>query len=398
MNILWISLYPPLPLNFGGPVGIYKRLVELRKYNDIYLFYINENNDELYDVELSKLCKQVHSYHRNSIRSIDSIINLVRYPYTAATRFSKKMRDDICACIENQKIDLINVEFPQMCINLKGIKERYGIPIVMHEHNNEWNRFLQMSKTVSGVKALLYRRESRLLYRMERELVNKSMINHYTFLSDKDCENFAKEFSVNKERLSLVPLGADNTPLPQDSHLGKNIIFCAAMDSELNQEAVKWFINNVFPRICEQVSNVTFYIVGREPSDDIKNMASDNIVVTGTVADLKEYYKMADVVVIPLLHGGGVKVKLLEAVGFDRNIVTTSVGIEGTSFDPNDQILVSDEAEEFASNCIRILIDKEYANFLRMNTRKHYLDNYTWESIGEKYNLLMKRIKEQKEL
>ena len=87
MNILWVSLYPPLPLNFGGPVGIYKRLVELRKYNNVFLFYINEDNDRTYDMRLSELCVEVHSYKRNKIYDKDSLIKIISYPLTAATRY-----------------------------------------------------------------------------------------------------------------------------------------------------------------------------------------------------------------------------------------------------------------------------------------------------------------------
>ena len=71
MNILWVSLYPPLPLNFGGPIGIYKRLVELSKNNKIFLFYINDVDDESYDVQLIGLCEEVHSYKRNMIMSFE---------------------------------------------------------------------------------------------------------------------------------------------------------------------------------------------------------------------------------------------------------------------------------------------------------------------------------------
>lgn len=392
MNIIWISLYPPLPLNFGGPVGIYKRLIELQKNNNIYLFYINEDGNESYDQELHNFCTEVHSYPRNSITSINTLKYIFRLPYTAATRINKSMQNDIVKCIKHFDIDLINVEFPQMCANIFKIKKRFNIPVVLHEHNNEWNRFVQMAITVSGIKKILYKREARLLHSLEKHLETKGIIDHYTFLSDKDRDNFTAEFNIDIIKTSLVPLGADGLPLPKYNHTGKNIIFCAAMDSELNQEAAKWFVNKIYNSILKEVPDAFFYIVGRNPSEDIKRMNSDKVIVTGTVKDVKKYYYIADLIVIPLLHGGGVKVKLLEAVGYNRNIVTTSIGIEGTKFGNFKQILVADEADLFAEYCIRILNDDDYAKKLRIEMNKFFLENYTWEQIGKKYNELMNSI------
>lgn len=389
MNILWVSLYPPLPLNFGGPVGIYKRLIELRKYNNIYLFYINEENNSDYNASLVELCDEVHSYQRNGITSKDTLFKIFGYPYTAATRYISQMQLDIEDCIRRNDIDLINVEFPQMCVNLEATHALHkDIPIVLHEHNNEWLRFAQMADAVTGLKKILYKRESRLLYKLEKKIETQKLVSLYTFLSDKDQKQFAKNFDIDFNRTVLVPLGADvidNLEI-ENGVTEKNIMFCAAMDSELNQEAALWFTRNVFPLIKSSIPGVKFYIVGRNPSDEILSLSSDDIVVTGTVDSLVEYYSKADLVVIPLLHGGGVKVKLLEAVGYNKNIVTTSIGIEGTLFDTKEHIPVCDDNDNFANTCKRILTDDDYAKSLRDKTRGFFLENYTWDNIGKKYN------------
>lgn len=398
MNILWVSLYPPLPLNFGGPVGIYKRLVELRKYNNVFLFYINEDNDRTYDMRLSELCVEVHSYKRNKIYDKDSLIKIISYPLTAATRYVTKMQIDIEKCIIDNKIDLINVEFPQMCVNLTEVHTRYpDIPIVLHEHNNEWVRFSQMADAVSGLRKYMYKRESRLLYKLERKLEESDLVNLYTFLSNKDQAHFIDTFNIEQVRTALVPLGADVFEKEHIKRVDNNkiIMFCAAMDSEMNQEATLWFVEMVLPLIKDKIDNLIFYIVGRNPSDEINKLANESVIVTGTVESLAEYYNKADLVVIPLLHGGGVKVKLLEAVGYDKNIVTTSVGIEGTLFDNKAHIPVCDDATEFANACIKILLDGDYAVSLRESTRKFFLENYTWERIGQKYNYILTQVSQK---
>ena len=103
---------------------------------------------------------------------------------------------------------------------------------------------------------------------------------------------------------------------------------------------------------------------------------------------------MITLVVIPLLHGGGVKIKLLEAVGRGKVIVSTSVGIEGTSFIPDEHILVANDSQSFAQKCIKALIDTELTTGLTNRMNQHFAENYQWETIGKAYQAKLEKIAE----
>lgn len=394
MNIIWVSLYPPLPLNFGGPVGIYHRVKEISKHkNSIYLFYINDDDND-YDQELNHYCKEVHSYKRNK-KNLELLFNCLRYPYTVATRNIRILQDDIEKCIQNEKIDLINIEFPQMCVNILGFCNKYNIPIILHEHNNEWSRFSQMAEASNGLRKIFLRIESRRLFHFEKKIEKTGSINYYSFLSTADQKNHIRFMNVNSERTFLVPLGGEYKPLPEKKHEGTIFVFCAAMDSEMNEEAALWFAKEVFNRLDRD--NCKLYIVGRNPSEHIYNIQSTNIIVTGSVASLEVYYSIADVVVIPLLHGGGVKVKLMEAIGYGKLVLTTSVGSEGTIFS-KDNILIADNAEQMIDQCNRI-IDGDYdLKVIKQKMINLFCCNYQWSAIGDEYNLRMKTIALGKDL
>ena len=169
------------------------------------------------------------------------------------------------------------------------------------------------------------------------------------------------------------------------AHRGTNIIFCAAMDAQMNVEAALWFAKEILPIISKKIEHVKFFIVGREPQEEVKKLACENIIVSGTVESLDEYYRRADLIVIPLLHGGGVKVKLLEAIGRKKRIVTTSIGIEGTSFLPNIHIPVADEPVKFAELCVDVLLNPECYEEMYRQTFKLFKENFTWNAIGAMY-------------
>jgi glycosyltransferase involved in cell wall biosynthesis len=393
MNIVWVSLYPPLPLNFGGPIGIYHKVKEISRKNNIFLFYLCDEDPSSYETELSLMCREVHGYKRERKISLSLLLDFLRYPYTVATRKTKVMSRDISDCIRRHSIDILLVEFPQMCINLPHGKRQKKLPIVLNEHNNEWDRFAQMSASVKGIRRLLFQRESYKLHQFEKKLERAGRIDCYAFLSAKDRKRMIQDMHIPASRTFLAPLGGEEQVIDTISHQGKNFMFIAAMDGETNEEAVLWFCQSVLPLFRDK--NVKFYVIGRNPSSRVQALTAENIVVTGAVESLIPYYALADAIVIPLLHGGGVKVKLMEAVGHGKNVITTSVGAEGTMFTEED-LWIGDRAEELAAFCRKVIEEDPELVVKRKHMMETFRKYYSWDKIGDAYeNHLKKTIKQR---
>ena len=143
------------------------------------------------------------------------------------------------------------------------------------------------------------------------------------------------------------------------------------MSNEFNPEGALWFVNEVLPRIKCNIRDIKFYIVGKDPIEKLKALSDPNVIVTGFVEDLDPYYQMADIVVIPVLHGGGVKLKLLEAMGYNKTVVSTSQGARGTDFVDGESILIADDAEKFAENCVSVLNDPVAFQLLKKKGRRN---------------------------
>lgn len=388
MNILWITLESILPANSGGRIGVYKRLERIAKKNAIFLYYPYDNEDEaIYLAELEKICHEVHIYKRNRLGKTG--INLIKYPYTVASRKILQMRKDIEKCILDKNIDIINVDFPHMCVNLLGIETH--IPIIINEHNIEWKVYQTISKSQKSLlKKVAYYIDAYRLKYYEQNLMKRMRFSKVTFVSEKDMEYMIDSKLINEKQAELVPVGADiHEPLCFEKHNGKNIIFVGKMSYGPNIEAAKWFVKEVFPRLREMIEDVKFYIVGKDPSDDIKRMESEDIIVTGLVDNVKKFYTISDLVVIPLKNGGGVKVKLLEAISYNKPIVSTSIGVEGTYYS-NHYIPVADDADIFADYCMHCLTDQRY--YEKEKIYNYFIENYTWAEIGNKYNDIMQKV------
>lgn len=397
MKILWITLESILPANSGGRFATFKRIERLSKTEDIYIFYPYDNNDEIkYEKELKKYCKGVYSYSRNENKK-SALLNLFKYPYTISSRNIKNMQNDIKICIEKNKIDVIIVDYPHMFVNLLNIKT--NIPIILNEYNIEWKIYKTISNSQKNIlKKVAYFIDSFRLKKYENKIAKKFNIDTVTFVSSSDLEFFKNNYYYNKQKtkLELVPIGADLIEISKNKekieNIQKNIIFVGKMSYGPNVEAVIWFVNNVFTKIHKQHDNVKFYIVGKDPTENVLNLASENVIVTGMVDSVEKYYDLADLVVIPLFNGGGVKVKLLEAISHNKKIVATTKGVEGTIYANGDIIPVSNNPKEFANLCIKSLMNDEEIIKRNEKAYKTFVENYTWENICENYKKIIENV------
>ena len=386
MKIIWLMNECPLPANTGGRIGMFKRLEQVSKANDVYLFYVCDSDEELNTSDaLLKYCKKVFAYKRK--KGIGNVLRSIKMPFTIVSRNIKRMQADIETLIEEENPDLINVDFPQMCVNLVRIAKDQDIPIVLNEHNIEWQFYKQLSESgMKFPKKSIYAFDSKRLKKYEEKLVKKLSFSGITFVSDRDmC--YYKKWLGDVSDMIHIPVGADDRVVKQMPANGdcKKVVFVGLMSAAPNEEGAEWFALNVLPEILKVYPKTVFYAVGKNPTDRVKCLAGDNVKVTGMVESVDNYYNDADLVVIPLFHGGGVKVKLLEAVSFARPIVSTSSGVEGTAFIPGEHLYVADSVDEFAECCIKALSFDADTEKMVKSAHEFFKKNYTWAEIGKRY-------------
>ena len=130
-------------------------------------------------------------------------------------------------------------------------------------------------------------------------------------------------------------------------------MFVGGFNHRPNEDAVIWFVKQIWPSISNRVPECKFIIVGSNPTEKVKSLASKNIIVTGFVTDeeLKEYYSNCRVCVIPLRYGAGVKGKTIEAIYNKIPIVSTSIGVEGLD-EIENYISVANNSEDFVDKVL----------------------------------------------
>ena len=150
-----------------------------------------------------------------------------------------------------------------------------------------------------------------------------------------------------------------------------------------NVNGVEWFIKDIFPKVLAKYPNLKFYIVGKNPPEKIykyQNMYKENLIITGYVDDERPYIAKADAFIVPLKIGGGMRIKILNALAMKTAIVTTTVGVEGISLG-KESILIADSEEQFSSAILDILGDKQFSTETALNGLYEVKQKYSNESI-----------------
>jgi glycosyltransferase involved in cell wall biosynthesis len=147
-----------------------------------------------------------------------------------------------------------------------------------------------------------------------------------------------------------------------------------------NIDAVKWFVQRVYPFIRQQRPDVEFDVVGSRPPPELLALsgAGLGINVVGYVEDPTSYQRRSAVMVVPLLAGGGMRVKILNALAMGIPIVSTTLGCEGIEVTPEQDILIGDIPDEFAAQVLRVLNEPNLGRQLAANGRKLAEEKYDY--------------------
>jgi glycosyltransferase involved in cell wall biosynthesis len=154
------------------------------------------------------------------------------------------------------------------------------------------------------------------------------------------------------------------------------IVFTGQMDYRPNIEAVSWFARDILPALRARYPGLRFAIVGRAPTVAVQALASDAVIVTGAVDDVRPWLAAADVCVAPLRLARGIQNKVLEAMAMARPVVASVAAAEG--IDHGGTLRVADDAATQVAAIAALLDDPRAAAALGAAARARVIARYDW--------------------
>lgn len=381
--LLFLCHRIPFPPNKGDKIRSFNMLKALSKTFDIYLAcFVDDPYDWQYADKLDKFCKQKLLLKQDKtiakIKGLQAFITgqAISLPYY----FSRAMANWVDNALAIHGIENIFIYSSSMAQYVEGeaYSAHHRVIDFVDVDSDKWQQYALGKR---GLARWVYLRECQKLQVFENEIAEQ--FDHSLFVSPQEANLFKQQIPEKvAAKVSGMLNGVDSEFFdPQNSGIqaldeAVDVVFTGAMDYWANIDAVIWFSAKVWPLVKAKYPKATFFVVGGNPSPQIKALDGQlDIKVTGRVVDVRPYIRRAKVVVAPLQIARGLQNKVLEAMSMAKPIVATIMAIEGIEA-RNDEIRICDNAQAFSQHVIDYLKQSTCAD----NSRKWILDNLQWQS------------------
>jgi len=183
--------------------------------------------------------------------------------------------------------------------------------------------------------------------------------------------------------IAVVPHGVDIEKfVPAEKEAQENaVVFLGNYPHDPNRDAVIYFYKQMWEKIEAEVPNLSFYIVGNKPTNDILALKNTpGITVTGRVDEVIPWLHKAKIFICPIRLGKGFRGKVLEAMAAGLPVVSTSLGAEGLPVEDGKNILIGNDPETFTNNVIKLFKDSELRQKVRVTGRKLIEEKFSWQA------------------
>ncbi len=223
-------------------------------------------------------------------------------------------------------------------------------------------KFRSYAETASAPMRRIYQREWRLVRQLERRVALEC--DYSVLVTEPEAALFRRAVPEAADKIVGISCGVDHVYFdparayepPFDLAGGPAFVFTGNMDYLPNIDAVVWFADQVLPLIRKASPAARFFIVGSNPADAVKRLATrDGVTVTGRVPDVRPYIHHATAAVGPMRIARGIQNKVLEAMAMGKPVIVTSGALEGIDAIPGRDLILADDADSFANAAIRLI-------------------------------------------
>lgn len=258
------------------------------------------------------------------------------------------------------------------------LAEGLGVPAVLRQHNLEGVYHRALAAAAPFPRSLAVRLEAERIDRDERRLERSQWLTGIADISASDAELRRRRSTVPVAyvppfALGSLPTTAEATWRPSSS---QTVVFLGALDVSTNHDAIEWFARSVWPTVRRSVPAARWSIVGRRPTQSIRDLVASvpGAELHADVPDPGVHLRSAALAINPAVSGSGVNIKLVEYLATGVPVVSSTKGTAGLVLDRGRDLLVADEAGDFAEAVTTLLTDAEAAATLARHGRRTALE------------------------
>jgi sugar transferase (PEP-CTERM/EpsH1 system associated) len=385
VKLLYLAHRLPYPPNKGDKVRSYHLLRHLAARHEVHVGTFVDDADDLAHVDaLRPLCAELHvEFLRPARAAITSAASLLsRTPLTLSYYRSGSLARWVDRTVALHGIGTAVVFSSAMAQYVDRHPQLRVLVDFVDVDSAKWRDY---AGSRAWPLSWLYAEEGRRLLRYEAATAARAARSF--FVTERECALFRELAPHAAAGIEAVSNGVDAEYHSPAHALAspfaaaeKAIVFTGAMDYWPNVDAVQWFAADVLPRLRAADPSVRFHIVGMRPAPEVRALAGEGIVVTGTVPDVRPYVRHCAVAVAPLRIARGIQNKVLEAMAMARPVVASRACAAGLDCTEGEHLLVAGDAQGFADAVGGLLREPARAQAIGDAARARVLARYSWDA------------------
>lgn len=375
MKILVLLPRIPWPLEKGDKLRAYNQIKQLAQNNELILCAIN--SDKNLDKEdarkaLNAFCSSIHFF---DIGKMSILTNLAKaffkgLPMQCGYFYNKRIHKEIRKLIEQHKPDMLFGQLLRVAEYIRHEKTPKTI-----DYQDVFSMGMKRRSEIAPFYLKpIFNMEYKRLRHYEHDIFDDFDVKTIISVQDRDDIDHPK-----KDEILIVPNGVDHEYYsPQQQEKKYDIVFTGNMGYAPNVNAVEYLANDILPLVWEKLPEAKMYIAGATPDPRVKKVASDKIIISGWLDDMRDAYSQSRIFIAPMRIGTGLQNKLLEAMSMRLPCITTSLANGSLHAETNKEILVGNNEQELANHIITLLTDKEKAEYVAQNGYDFVHRVYDW--------------------
>ncbi|CNC69204.1 glycosyltransferase [Yersinia wautersii] len=377
-KILFVTCRYPYPTTTGDALRANKQLNELKKNNIVDLFCLESPLTESKDLE-----NDLNKVFINKLNKKNKVINVIKSfflrPLQCAIYKDKRVMLKLESILLNNDYDMVYFQlvrlsdYVQLASKIKDTK-RKKYKILLDFVDSLSLNMLNRSNSETFIKKLIFRRESKLLLREEKKLLDISDVN--IIISRRDAD------SICKDRFYILPNGVDRIPEIKKNKKSPqcNLVFFGNMAYYPNVKAAVNLVSKIYSGLDK--NNYRVHIIGANTASEVLALEKyDGVKVHGFVDDIYSLLNEMDISVFPIYDGSGMQNKVLESFMIKLPVITTSIVIDGFECE-NHCALIANSTTEFIFKINELNENKKLKNNIVNNAKKLADCKYNWQGIN----------------
>jgi glycosyltransferase involved in cell wall biosynthesis len=386
MKILLVFPFVPYPPTDGGRIGFFNPIKYLSRTHDVAIVSLASANEDEAIAGLRRVCGDVSIFLRStrldSYRLVRSVA--VGLPGTTSKYWYPAAGELIRQTIRSHRPDI--VEFHHL--NTAAYRRFVGAtPTILREHNVEykvWERYAANSS--SWLEKVFAKRIAARVKRYEARIAAK--FDRCVVVSENDAAHLRG--ALSGARIEVIASGVDTEyfrPIAEIAEEPWTIALTGSFNWRPKQQSLRRLLTLVFPAIRAKRPEAKLVVVGKGVPDEILRLGRQigGVCITGEVSDVRPYIAKASLLINYVESGGGIALKVLEAMAMRKPVLCNSLGCEGIPLQDGRDFSVADGPKNFAESAILLLENRAIRDRIATQGFQRVAERYSWNVVARQF-------------